>query len=312
MVVVVYDKRKSGIFVATPKIKELFNRNYVTTNAVENVLRRTSLTKKLDADMFRNRTRLYPRSPNQIDQVRRGRNLGILAKIKFFATQEFKEPDPDNITTESPQQQHQPSPHHHHHSVTSKLETDAAQRPKKRRSIPPPPTAQRRSQSYSDLTADSVANVAPQSPPIVPMRHQSASDKKIMQDAVQKFVINKKGRRSFDNKQASLERQTSSKLIEDISSSSNGSTSPDRNIRQRTEVLPVENAGSAAASSTAMNTTTTSPTSMAAQFSPLNPRPYIRSNLATARLKPLKDRSASQPSLHNTVSQEKMDKKTRD
>ena len=52
--------------------QELFNRNYVTTNAVENVLRRTSLTKKLDADMFRNRTRLYPRSPNQIDQVSLG------------------------------------------------------------------------------------------------------------------------------------------------------------------------------------------------------------------------------------------------
>lgn len=145
--------------------------------------------------------------------------------------------------------------------------------------------------------------MAPQSPPIVPMRHQSASDKKIMQDAVQKFVINKKGRRSFDNKQASLERQRSSKLIEDISSSSNGSTSPDRNIRQRTEVLPVENGSVLAFASSCTAITSTSPTSIAAQFSPLNPRPYIRSNLATARLKPLKDRSASQPSLHNTVSQ---------
>ena len=173
----------------------------------------------------------------------------------------------------------------------SKLETDAAQRPKKRRSIPPPP-AQRRSQSFSDLTADT-----PPTPPIVPIRHQSTSDKKIMQDAVEKYVIGKKGRRSFD-KQASLER--ASKLVEDskrdeVFSSSSGSTSPDRNIRSRTEVLPNElkspSATSAASSSTS------------SQFSPLNPRPYIRSNLATARLKPLKDRSASQPSLHNTVSQ---------
>ena len=81
MVVVVYDKRV-GNFCRHSKIKELFNRNYVTTNAVENVLRRTSLTKKLDADMFRNRTRLYPRSPNQIDQVRKA-NLGVLTKTKF-------------------------------------------------------------------------------------------------------------------------------------------------------------------------------------------------------------------------------------
>ena len=118
-----------------------------------------------------------------------------------------------------------------------------------------------------------------------------------MQDAVEKYVIGKKGRRSFD-KQASLER--ASKLVEDskrdeVFSSSSGSTSPDRNIRSRTEVLPNElkspSATSAASSSTS------------SQFSPLNPRPYIRSNLATARLKPLKDRSASQPSLHNTVSQ---------
>ena len=174
----------------------------------------------------------------------------------------------------------------------SKLETDAAQRPKKRRSIPPPP-AQRRSQSYSDLTAETSPT-----PPIVPIRHQSTSDKKIMQDAVEKYVINKKGatRRSFE-KQASLERQTSSKLIEDISSSSNGSTSPDRNIRQRTEVLPNEFKASPATSNLQHQQ------QQGTQFSPLNPRPYIRSNLATARLKPLKDRSASQPSLHNTVSQ---------
>ena len=119
-----------------------------------------------------------------------------------------------------------------------------------------------------------------------------------MQDAVEKYVINKKGatRRSFE-KQASLERQTSSKLIEDISSSSNGSTSPDRNIRQRTEVLPNEFKASPATSNLQHQQ------QQGTQFSPLNPRPYIRSNLATARLKPLKDRSASQPSLHNTVSQ---------
>ena len=176
----------------------------------------------------------------------------------------------------------------------SKLETDAAQRPKKRRSIPPPP-AQRRSQSFSDLTAETSPT-----PPIVPIRHQSTSDKKIMQDAVEKYVINKKGatRRSFE-KQASLERQTSSKLIEDISSSSNGSTSPDRNIRQRTEVLPNE----LKAAPVTSNQQHQQQQQQGTQFSPLNPRPYIRSNLATARLKPLKDRSASQPSLHNTVSQ---------